>query len=86
MCGSCPDRASWCTGNETRSVCAATLQPSGGSMAVDMGACPVAGFALEPSTHFEAATGEDVGAHDQYHVSRLGDQRMWCGSELNLGR
>ena len=62
------------------------MQPSGGSRAVDMGARLVAGLALEPSTHFEAATGEDIGAHDQYHVSRLGDQRMWCRSELNLGR
>jgi hypothetical protein len=51
-----------------------------------MGARLVADLALEPSTHFETTTGEDVWAQDQHHVPRFGDEWVCRRSELNLGR
>ena len=43
-------------------------------------------LALERSMCFEATTREDVRAHDQHHVSRLGDERVWRHREFDLSR
>ncbi len=41
---------------------------------------------LERPMDFEAATGVDVRAHGQHHVSRLGNERVRSRSQFDVGR